>query len=112
MIDFSGGLDKQIEELREAIEIPFKFPELFDEMGVSPPKGVLLYGPPGTGKTLLAKAVAHNSNATFIYVTGSQLVKKTLGVGPKLVRKIFDIAVNRAPSIIFIDEVDAVGCKR
>jgi len=81
-------------------------------MGIKPPKGVILYGPPGTGKTLLAKAVAHETSATFLRVVGSELIQKYLGDGPKLIREMFRSAEENSPSIIFIDEIDAVGTKR
>lgn len=156
----AGGLDPQIQEIREVIELPLTRPELFEDMGIAAPKGLspaltdcvpwtptacccwpatqsgirtlaltlthcscpfyhrllltgaLLYGPPGTGKTLLARAVANACKATFISVSGSQLVRKMMGAGPKLVRKIFEIAIDKAPSVVFIDEVDAIGGKR
>ena len=107
-----GGLQQQIQELKESVELPLTRPDLYEEMGILPPKGVLLYGPPGTGKTLMAKAVANKTSATFIRIVGSDLVKKFAGEGPKLVRDIFQIAEDHAPSIIFIDEIDAVGTKR
>jgi len=107
-----GGLDEQIMEVKEAVELPLTHPELYDEIGIQPPKGVILYGPPGTGKTLLAKAVANQTSATFIRITGSELIKKYSGEGPKLVRDLFRAAADNAPSIIFIDEIDAVGTKR
>ncbi len=107
-----GGLEKQIEELRDVVELPLKNPERFKEVGIEPPKGVLLHGPPGTGKTLLAKAVATESNATFIHVVGSELVQKFIGEGAKLVKELFKLAREKAPSIIFIDEIDAIGGKR
>ncbi|WP_456471927.1 proteasome-activating nucleotidase [Methanocaldococcus sp.] len=107
-----GGLDKQIQEIREVVELPLKHPELFEKVGIEPPKGVLLYGPPGTGKTLLAKAVARETNATFIRVVGSELVKKFIGEGASLVKDIFKLAKEKAPSIIFIDEIDAIAAKR
>ncbi len=107
-----GGLEEQIMEVKEAVELPLTRPDLYEEMGISSPKGVLLYGPPGTGKTLLAKAVANKTSATFIRMVGSDLVKKNSGEGAKLVRAIFKMAENHAPSIIFIDEIDAVGSKR
>ncbi len=110
--DDIGGLDKQIQELREVVELPLKSPELFREIGIEPPKGILLYGPPGTGKTLLAKAVAHHTDATFIHVVGSELVRKFIGEGAKLVRDMFKLAREKAPAIIFIDEIDAIGAKR
>jgi proteasome regulatory subunit len=107
-----GGLDEQIREVREAVELPLISPELFKQVGIVPPKGVLLYGPPGTGKTLTAKAVAHESNATFLRVIGSELVQKFIGEGARLVREIFQMAKKKAPAIIFIDELDAIGSKR
>ncbi|MGA2699266.1 MAG: proteasome-activating nucleotidase [Methanoregula sp.] len=107
-----GGLKDQINEIREAVELPLKRPELFTRIGIEPPKGVLLYGPPGTGKTLLAKAVAHETNAHFMRVVGSELVQKYIGEGARLVRELFDLAKKKAPTIIFIDEIDAVGASR
>ncbi|ACJ16875.1 proteasome-activating nucleotidase [Thermococcus onnurineus NA1] len=107
-----GGLDKQLQELREAIELPLKHPELFEKVGIEPPKGVLLYGPPGCGKTLMAKALAHEVNATFIRVVGSELVRKFIGEGARLVHELFELAKEKAPAIIFIDEIDAIGAKR
>ncbi len=107
-----GGLDLQINEIREAVELPLKKPELFDRIGIEPPKGVLLHGPPGTGKTLLARAVAHETNAHFLRVVGSELVQKYIGEGARLVRELFDLARKKAPTIIFIDEIDAVGASR
>jgi len=107
-----GGLDKQIQEIKEAVELPLTHPELYEDIGIKPPKGVILYGPPGTGKTLLAKAVANATSASFLRVTGSELIQKYLGDGPKLVRELFRVAEEHAPSIIFIDEIDAVGTKR
>lgn len=107
-----GGLEKQIQEVKEAVEFPLTHPEFFDDIGISPPKGVILYGPPGTGKTLLAKAVANETSATFLRVVGSELIQKYLGDGPKLVREMFKLAHEHAPSIVFIDEIDAVGTKR
>jgi len=107
-----GGLERQIGELREAIELPLKHPELFDKIGIEPPKGVLLYGPPGCGKTLMAKALAHEVNATFIRVVGSELVRKFIGEGARLVHELFELAKEKAPTIIFIDEIDAIGAKR
>jgi proteasome regulatory subunit len=107
-----GGLNDQINEIREAVELPLKRPELFTRIGIEPPKGVLLYGPPGTGKTLLAKAVAHETNAHFMRVVGSELVQKYIGEGARLVRELFDLAKKKAPTIIFIDEIDAVGASR
>jgi proteasome regulatory subunit len=107
-----GGLDIQINEIKEAVELPLKRPELFLRIGIEPPKGVLLHGPPGTGKTLLAKAVAHETNAHFMRVVGSELVQKYIGEGARLVRELFDLAKKKAPTIIFIDEIDAVGASR
>lgn len=107
-----GGLDRQLNELREAVELPLKHPELFEEVGIEPPKGVLLYGPPGCGKTLMAKAVANHVNATFIRVVGSELVRKFIGEGARLVHELFELAKEKAPTIIFIDEIDAIGAKR
>lgn len=107
-----GGLKEQIQEVKEVVELPLKKPELFEKVGIDPPKGILLYGPPGTGKTLLAKAVAHETNAAFIKVVGSELVKKFIGEGAKLVRDVFKLAKEKAPCIVFIDEIDAVASKR
>lgn len=107
-----GGLEKQIQEIKESVELPLTHPELYEDVGIKPPKGVILYGEPGTGKTLLAKAVANQTSATFLRVVGSELIQKYLGDGPKLVREIFAAAEEMAPSIVFIDEIDAVGTKR
>ena len=107
-----GGLDSQIQEVRETVELPLTSPELFDAVGVEPPRGVLLYGPPGTGKTLLAKAVAHHADATFIKMSGSELVHKFIGEGARLVRDVFQLAREKAPTILFVDEIDAVGGRR
>merc|ERR1712032_281442 len=107
-----GGLEDQIMEMKEAVELPLTRPELYEDMGIKPPKGVILYGPPGTGKTLLAKAVANQTSATFLRVVGSELIQKYLGDGPKLVRELFRVADEHSPSIVFIDEIDAVGTKR
>jgi len=107
-----GGLEKQIQEIKEAVELPLTHPELYSDVGIHPPKGVILYGPPGTGKTLLAKAVANETSATFLRVVGSELIKKYLGEGPKLVREIFRFAEDNSPCLIFIDEIDAIGSKR
>ncbi|CAK8694995.1 26S proteasome regulatory subunit 4 [Clavelina lepadiformis] len=107
-----GGLDTQITEIKESVELPLTHPEYYEEMGIKPPKGVILYGPPGTGKTLLAKAVANQTSATFLRVVGSELIQKYLGDGPKLVRELFRVAEEHAPSIVFIDEIDAIGTKR
>jgi proteasome regulatory subunit len=107
-----GGLSKQILEIQEVVELPLKNPELFKKIGITPPRGILLYGPPGTGKTLLAKAVATSTNSTFIEIVGSELVQKFIGEGAKLIKEIFQLAKNKAPSIIFIDEIDAIAAKR
>ena len=110
--DDIGGLYAQIQELRETVELPLLKPELFKQVGIEPPKGVLLYGPPGTGKTLLAKAVAKHTESVFIRIVGSELVQKYIGEGARLVRELFEMAREKAPSIIFIDELDAIGAKR
>jgi 26S proteasome regulatory subunit T2 len=123
-----GGLETQIQEVRESVELPLLHPELYEEMGIKPPKGVILYGAPGTGKTLLAKAVANQTSATFLRIVGSELIQKYLGDGPRLVRQLFQVssmilslkicfnqlqvAAENAPSIVFIDEIDAIGTKR
>jgi len=107
-----GGLEEQVMEVIETVELPLKKPELFEKIGIEPPKGVLLYGPPGTGKTLLAKAVANETNATFIKIVASEFVKKYIGEGARMVREVFELAKEKAPSIIFIDEIDAVAAKR
>ncbi|RFU24455.1 hypothetical protein B7463_g11878, partial [Scytalidium lignicola] len=107
-----GGLENQIQEVRESVELPLLHPELYEEMGIKPPKGVILYGAPGTGKTLLAKAVANQTSATFLRIVGSELIQKYLGDGPRLVRQLFQVAAENAPSIVFIDEIDAIGTKR
>jgi 26S proteasome regulatory subunit T2 len=107
-----GGLEEQIQEIKEAVELPLAHPELYEDIGIKPPKGVILYGEPGTGKTLLAKAVANHTSATFLRVVGSELIQKYLGDGPKLVRELFRVADDLSPTIVFIDEIDAVGSKR
>jgi len=107
-----GGLADEIKEVREAVEYPLTKPEIFRRVGVEPPKGILLYGAPGTGKTLIAKAVAHEAKATFIRMSGSELVHKFIGEGAGLVRELFQLARERAPAIVFIDEIDAVGSMR
>ena len=107
-----GGMDIQKQEIREAIELPLSHPELYAQIGIDPPRGVLLYGPPGTGKTMLAKAVANQTNASIIRMVGSEFVQKYLGEGPRMVRDVFRKAKENAPSIIFIDEVDAIATKR
>ena len=110
--DQVGGLESQIQEIKETVELPLTNPGLFEDIGIEPPRGVLLYGLPGTGKTMLAKAVAHESKATFIHMSGSELVHKFIGEGAQLVRDIFQMAREKSPSIIFIDEIDAVGSIR
>jgi len=107
-----GGLSDQIREIREAVEYPLLRSDLYKKVGVDPPKGVLLIGSPGTGKTLIAKAVAHHTNATFVRLVGSELVQKYIGEGARLVRELFQLAREKAPTIIFIDEVDSIGAKR
>lgn len=107
-----GGLDEQINEVKEVIELPMKKPELFRKVGIKPPKGILLHGPPGTGKTLLAKAVAQSTDSTFIEIVAAELVQKFIGEGAKLVKEIFEMARKRAPAIVFIDELDALAAKR
>ncbi|KAK0572193.1 hypothetical protein LWI29_027580 [Acer saccharum] len=101
-----------IKEIKEVIELPIKHPELFESLGIAQPKGVLLYGPPGTGKTLLARAVAHHTDCTFIRVSGSELVQKYIGEGSRMVRELFVMAREHAPSIIFMDEIDSIGSAR
>jgi len=110
--DMVGGLDKQIKEMKEVIELPIKHPELFTALGIAQPKGVIMYGPPGTGKTLLARAVAHHTDCTFIRVSGGELVQKYIGEGARMVRELFVMARQHAPSIIFMDEVDSIGGSR
>lgn len=110
--DMIGGLEKQVLEIKEVIELPIKHPELFESLGVAQPKGVLLYGPPGTGKTLLARAVAHHTDCTFIRVSGAELVQKYIGEGSRMVRELFVMAREAAPSIIFMDEIDSIGQSR
>ncbi|TPX38732.1 hypothetical protein SeMB42_g05136 [Synchytrium endobioticum] len=107
-----GGLERQIKEIKEVIELPVKHPELFEALGIDQPKGVLLYGPPGTGKTLLARAVAHHTDCRFIRVSGSELVQKYIGEGSRMVRELFVMAREAAPSIIFMDEIDSIGSTR
>ena len=106
------GVDKQIQELEEAIVFPLEKKHLFDAIGIRPPKGVLMFGPPGTGKTMLARAVAARVKATFLKLAGSQLVQSYIGDGAKMVRDAFALAREKAPTIVFIDEIDAVGLKR
>ncbi|MFB6118816.1 proteasome-activating nucleotidase Pan2 [Halosegnis sp.] len=110
--DDIGGIDQQVTEVREAVEDPLTNPEQFAEVGIEPPTGVLLHGPPGTGKTMLAKAVANETDATFIKMAGSELVQKFIGEGARLVRDLFELASEREPAIIFIDEIDAIASKR
>jgi len=107
-----GGLNHQEQEIKEVIELPLLKPDLFKKVGIDPPKGLLLHGPPGTGKTLLAKAVASSTNSTFIEIVGSELVQKFIGEGAKLVKEIFELAREKSPSIIFIDELDAIAATR
>jgi 26S proteasome regulatory subunit T3 len=107
-----GGLDIQKQEIREAVELPLTQFELYKQIGIDPPRGVLLYGPPGTGKTMMAKAVANATTASFITMVGSEFVQKYLGEGPRMVRDVFRLARENAPAIVFIDEIDAVATKR
>lgn len=107
-----GGLDKQIEELQEAIVLPIIHKERFTKLGIRPPKGLLMHGPPGTGKTLMARACAAETKATFLKLAGPQLVQMYIGDGARIVRDAFDLARAKAPCIIFIDELDAIGSKR
>ena len=110
--DEIGGLDRQIKEIKEVIELPIKHPELFESLGIAQPKGVMLYGPPGTGKTLLARAVAHHTDCTFIRVSGAELVQKYIGEGSRMVRELFVMAREHAPSLLFMDEIDSIGGAR
>ncbi len=110
--DTIGGLDNEVKEIQEVVELPLKKPQLFKEIGITPPKGVLLHGPPGNGKTLLAKAVAASTNSTFIEIVGSEMVQKFIGEGAKLVKEIFQLAREKKPAIIFIDEIDSLAAKR
>jgi proteasome regulatory subunit len=107
-----GGITEQVEEVRETVEMPLRNPGMFDSVGIDPPSGVLLHGPPGTGKTMLAKAVANQTDATFIKMAGSELVHKFIGEGAKLVRDLFELARQNEPAVIFIDEIDAIAAKR
>ena len=107
-----GGLDEQLVEVRETVEMPLEQPEMFEKVGIDPPSGVLLHGPPGTGKTMLAKAVANKTDASFIKMAGSELVHKFIGEGAKLVRDLFEVARENEPAVIFIDEIDAIAAKR
>jgi proteasome regulatory subunit len=110
--DSVAGLEEQVNSVREAIELPLTSPELFKKVGIQPPKGILLVGPPGCGKTLLAKAVANHTDATFIRMVGSELAQKYIGEGGRMVRELFSLAKEKSPSIIFLDEIDAIGAKR
>ena len=107
-----GGLDDELNELREVVERPLEASDAFSEVGIDPPQGVLLHGPPGTGKTMMAKAVASEVDATFIKLAGSELVRKFIGEGARLVRDLFTLAEEEAPAVIFIDEIDAIASKR
>merc|ERR1712195_187522 len=107
-----GGMDIQKQEMREAVELPLTHFMLYKQIGIDPPRGVLMYGPPGCGKTMLAKAVAHHTTASFIRVVGSEFVQKYLGEGPRMVRDVFRLAKENSPAIIFIDEIDAIATKR
>jgi proteasome regulatory subunit len=107
-----GGLDDQLQEVRETVEMPLDKPDMFNDVGINPPSGVLLHGPPGTGKTMLAKAVANQTDASFIKMAGSELVHKFIGEGAKLVRDLFEVARENEPAVIFIDEIDAIAAKR
>ena len=107
-----GGLDEQILQVRESIELPLEKPHLFRKVGIEPPKGILLVGPPGCGKTMLAKAVASQTKASFIRMVGSELAQKYIGEGGRMVRELFSLAKDKSPAIIFLDEIDAIGAKR
>ncbi|EDV26131.1 uncharacterized protein TRIADDRAFT_50249 [Trichoplax adhaerens] len=107
-----GGMDIQKQEMKEAVELPLTHFDLYQQIGIDPPRGVLMYGPPGCGKTMLAKAVAHHTTASFIRVVGSEFVQKYLGEGPRMVRDVFRLAKENAPAIVFIDEIDAIATKR
>lgn len=110
--DDIGGIESVITEVKEMVELPLKRPELFKNIGIKPPNGVLLVGAPGTGKTLIAKAVANSANCTFIRIVGSEMVQKFIGEGGRLVRELFQMAREKKPAIIFIDEIDAIGARR
>ena len=112
MYEEIGGMEDQINQLKQAIELPLNKPDTFKKMGLTPPKGVLLTGPPGTGKTMMARALANSTSATFIGLVGSELAQKYIGEGGRLVRELFDLAKQKSPTIIFIDEIDAIGSKR
>ncbi|MBR0151936.1 MAG: AAA family ATPase, partial [Synergistaceae bacterium] len=107
-----GGLSSQIRKVREMIELPLRFPQVFEKLGIQPPRGVLLYGPPGTGKTVIARAVANETDAWFTHISGPEIIGKFYGESEERLRKIFEEAQDRAPSIIFIDEIDAIAPKR
>ncbi len=107
-----GGLNKEVEKVKEVLELPLMKPQMFRDIGITPPKGVLLYGPPGTGKTMIAKALASETKSTFIELVGSELVQKFIGEGAKLVKDLFELARKKAPTIIFIDELDAIAARR
>merc|ERR1712224_516018 len=107
-----GGLDVQKQEVQEAVELPLTHFNLYKQIGIDPPRGVLFYGPPGTGKTMLAKAVANATNASFIQMVGSEFVQKYLGEGPRMVRDVFRMAKENQPSVVFIDEVDSIATTR
>merc|ERR1712086_379120 len=107
-----GGMDVQKQEIREAVELPLTHGDLYRQIGIDPPRGVLLYGPPGCGKTMLAKAVANNTKAAYIRANGSEFVQKYLGEGPRMVRDVFRLAKENSPAIIFIDEIDSIATKR
>ena len=107
-----GGLDEELKKVREMVELPLKHPEIFERLGIEPPKGVLMHGPPGTGKTLLAKAVANETNAHFILINGPEIMSKFHGQSEENLRKKFEDASKNAPSIIFIDEIDAIATDR
>merc|ERR1712244_26136 len=109
---YIGGMDMQKQEIREAVELPLSHFDLYKQIGIDPPRGVLLYGPPGTGKTMMAKAVANATEATFISMVGSEFVQKYLGEGPRMVRDVFRLARENSPCVVFIDEIDAIATKR
>ncbi|MCL1941298.1 MAG: AAA family ATPase, partial [Synergistaceae bacterium] len=107
-----GGLGPQIARIREMIELPLRFPQVFEKLGVQPPKGVLMYGPPGTGKTVIARAVANETDAWFTHISGPEIIGKFYGESEERLREVFEKAQKQAPSIIFIDEIDAIAPKR